>query len=227
MRRSYGIDWVGGVVIGPRLTSFAVSIVDSRQISVTGVNISGPKVGVAITRSSDIDVVGNTFDGVRSDGVNIAMSRRVRITGNACLNFKPIRAIYSSDGRLLVDGDHSDCIQGWSRRGQRPTSDITISDNVAEGEMQGISFFDSGEGGYDRIVIRNNDLNLSYWNGIVIYEGRGSIVTGNRVRTIAGARARNWPFQSIRTWIYVTGTRNHVCGNFVEAIPDGEGTRPC
>ncbi len=227
MRSVMGMEWLGGTIVGPRLQTFGISIADSRDILVSGMRITGPRVGVAMARSTDIDVIGNSFDGVRSDGVNIAMSQRVRITGNACINFKPIRAIYSSDGRLLVDGDHSDCIQGWSRRGFRPTSDITITDNAAEGEMQGISFFDPGQGGYDRITIRNNDLNLSYWNGIVIYEGRNSLITGNHVRTIPGARALNWPFQPIRTWIYTTGSNNRACGNIVESYPDGEGTARC
>jgi hypothetical protein len=180
-----------------------------------------------MTRSTKIDVIGNKFDGVRSDGVNIAMSQRVRILGNACVNFRPIRPIYASDGRLLVDGDHPDCIQAWSRRGFAPTSDVTIEDNAAEGEMQGISFFDPGQGGYDRIVIRNNNLRLSYWNGIVALEARNSLVTDNIVATVSGARALNWPFQLIATWIRLTGVNNVVCDNDVLAFPNGEGTAAC
>jgi parallel beta-helix repeat protein len=227
IRNSAGVNWIGGTLVAPRIQTFGFLIVTSSKITVGGMKVTGPRVGLAMSRSTDIDVTGNSFDGVRSDGVNIAMSQRVRIVGNACINFKPNRATYSSDGRLLVDGDHADCIQGWSRLGYAPTADITITDNAAEGEMQGISFFDPGQGGYDRFTIENNDLNLQYWNGIVIYESRGSIVTGNRVRTMPGARARNWPFNLIKTWIKVTGSRNQVCGNTVEAIPDGEGTQPC
>lgn len=227
IRNSAGVDWLGGTLIGPRSQSFGVAIVDARDISVTGMRITGPRIGLSMARSTDIDVTGNSFDGVRSDGVNIAASQRVRITGNVCINFRPIRAIYASDGRLLVDGDHADCIQGWSLRGNRPTSDLTITDNVAEGEMQGITFFNPGEGGYDRITIRNNDMNLSYWHGIAVMEGRNTLVTENRVRTIPGARAQNWPFQLIRAWIYTTGRNNRVCGNVVQALPDGEGTGRC
>jgi nitrous oxidase accessory protein NosD len=227
IRNSTGVIWTGGTLIAPLSQTFGIAIADSSKIGVGGMKVSGSRVGLTMSRSTDIDVTGNSFDGVRSDGINIAMSQRVRIVGNACINFRPIRATYSSDGRLLVDGDHADCIQGWSRLGYAPTADITITDNAAEGEMQGISFFDPGQGGYDRITVRNNDLTLRYWNGIVIYEGRGSIVTGNRVRTVPGARAQNWPFSLIRTWIEVTGSRNRVCGNTVEAIPGGEGTQPC
>jgi hypothetical protein len=224
---STGVIWMGGTVVGPPSQSNGVSIVNSSKIRVDGMKITGPRVGLGISRSTDIDVNGNSFDGVRSDGINIAMSQRVRIAGNACINFRPIRAIYASDGRVLVDGDHPDCIQGWSRRGEAPTADIIITDNASRGEMQGITFFDAGQGGYDRIEVRNNDLALTFWHGIAIYEGRGSIVTGNRVRPIPGTRTPNWPFQLVKPWIMLTGSQKSVCGNIVEAWPAGEGTQSC
>lgn len=228
IRKVNGLEWRGGNLNGPRDTSFAALVDQSSNITIKGMVISGPKVGLSFSRSTDFEAIGNRFDGVRSDGINIGMSQRGRIIGNQCLNFQPNRATYDAKGKLLKDGDHSDCIQGWSRKAYTPTGDLLIEGNVAHGEMQGITFFDPGQGGYDRITVRNNDLMLEYWHGVTVYEGRGTVITGNRVRTVPGAKARNFPFQSIRTWIYtLRGIDQTVCGNEVPAIPSGEGTGAC
>ncbi len=227
IRKVDGLEWRGGKLVGPREASFGVTVNQSAHITIKGMVISGPKVGLSFGQTTDFEAIGNRFDGVRSDGINIGMSQRGRIIGNQCLNTRPIRATYSKEGKLLVDGDHADCIQGWSRKGQTPTGDLLIEGNVAHGEMQGISFFDPGQGGYDRITIRNNDLTLEYWNGIAVYEGRNTIITGNRVRTVPGAKTLNFPFQAVRTWVTTRGAGGKVCGNDVPATPGGEGTGAC
>ncbi len=228
IRKVQGLEWRGGVLNGPRNTSFGVAVALSSHITIKGMLISGPKVGLAFSETTDFEAIGNRFDGVRSDGINIAMSQRGRIIGNQCYNVRPIRATYTAEGRLLVDGDHSDCIQGWSRKGKTPTGDLLIEGNVAEGEMQGITFFDPGQGGNDRITIRGNDLLLAYWHGVTVYEGRGTIITGNRVRTLPGAKALNYPYKPIKTWVYtLRGVDQTVCGNIVPAMPVGEGTGAC
>lgn len=228
IRKVDRLEWRGGKMDGPRVASFGAAVDQSSHITIKGMVISGPKVGLSFSRSTDFEAIGNRFDGVRSDGINIAMSQRGRIIGNQCLNFRPDRGSYDAKGKLLKDGDHSDCIQGWSRRAYPPTGDLLIEGNVAHGEMQGITFFDPGQGGYDNIVIRNNDLMLEFWHGITVYEGRGTVITGNRVRTIPSAKARSFPFQPIKSWVYtLRGVGQRVCGNEVPAMPGGEGTGAC
>jgi nitrous oxidase accessory protein NosD len=228
IRKVDGLEWRGGTLAGPREASIGVNVVQSAHVTIKGMVISGPKAGIAFSEATDFEAVGNRFDGVRSDGVLIAMSQRGRIIGNQCLNFRPIRATYDAKGKLIKDGDHPDCIQGWSRLAYPPTGDLLIEGNVAHGEMQGITFFDAGQGGYDRITIRNNDLMLEYWHGVAVYEGRGTVITGNRVRTIPSAKARNFPFQPIKAWVYtLRGVGQRVCGNEVPAMPGGEGTGAC
>ncbi|MEO6092976.1 MAG: right-handed parallel beta-helix repeat-containing protein [Novosphingobium sp.] len=214
-----GVDGVainGGAVVGDRMQTFAVLVDSSRHISFARMRLAGSRVGISVVRSQDVSIENNQFDGLRSDGVNVAGSQRVRIVGNACRNFNPIPASYDPGGKLLRDGDHPDCIQGWSIVGRPPTSDVTIIGNHAEGYMQGIFFGNPGQGGYDRMIVRNNVLNLSAFNGIAIVDARDSEVSNNVVRTIPGARMLNAPFRPVNTWIRVTGERTRVCGNQVD-----------
>jgi hypothetical protein len=108
--------------------------------------------------------VGNRFDGCRSDGLDIAQSQRVLVLANQAVNFQPKRKTYSADGKLLKDADHSDGFQFWSVKGSPPTADLTFIGNYAEGEIQGISGFNPGSGGYDRITMRWNWVDVQYWH---------------------------------------------------------------
>lgn len=227
LRNAKGIEWAGGAISGPPSQYFGVQMALSARVRLVGMTISGPRVGISLTSSTDIDVIGNRLEGLRSDGINLAMVQRVNVIGNQCYDFRPIQPIYDAAGKLVKDGDHADCIQGWSRLGSPPTSDLMITGNVAVGQMQGITFFDPGQGGYDRITIRGNDLNLGLWHGIAVYEGRGIVITGNRVRTTPGAKTTAGRIQPITAWITAPGSTGTICGNVVDALPKGMGTEAC
>jgi hypothetical protein len=89
---------------------------------------------------------------------------------------------------MIRDKEHPDCIQLWSRPTSQPTSDIVIRHNSVVGNTQGISVFDHAEGGFDRITIEDNDVNVSYPPGITLNNSRDSIVRRNHVRTLGNAR---------------------------------------
>ncbi|KQR81187.1 hypothetical protein ASG07_12010 [Sphingomonas sp. Leaf343] len=229
LRGLHGVSWYGGVVSAPLgVDTPGVSIDSSRFVRVAGVTVRGHKVGITAVRGSDYEIVGNRMQGLRSDGINVTMAQRVLIEGNQVVDTRPIRATYDARGKLLVDGDHSDCIQFWSTVGKAPTADLTIRNNYCRGEMQGIVAFNAGAGGLDRILIERNLLDgLEYWNGIVMYEARNSAIRNNIVMTKRGAIARN-NGQPIKTWIYLRSPVNTVaCGNDVPAMPGGEGTGAC
>lgn len=225
---SGGINWAGGTIDAPRTQDTAVWIDNATDVEVAGMTMRGPRVGIGVSRSTDVEVRDNRFDGIRSDGVNIAMSQRVRVTGNLCLNFNPVLPVYDPRGRLITDGDHPDCVQGWSRRGYPLTADVTIQDNVAIGLMQGVWFEDYGDGGYDRIIVQRNDFTLAMFQGINVNNGRGTIITGNRVRAVPGARLLAFPFPLIRPWIKASGQRITLCGNQAESYPASDPANlPC
>jgi nitrous oxidase accessory protein NosD len=230
IRASEGVNWFGGLVTAPLgVDTPGVTIDSSRFVRVAGVTIQGHKVGITAVRGSDYEIVGNRMQGLRSDGINVTMAQRVLIEGNQVVDTRPRRATYTAVGKLLVDGDHADCIQFWSTADKAPTSDLTIRNNYCRGEMQGIVSFNSGQGGLDRILIENNLIDgIEYWNGIVMYEARDSAIRNNVVLTKRGAKAQNFPFQRITTWIYLKAPLNTIaCGNTVGALPKGDGTKPC
>ena len=218
----------GGTVNGPREQTHAVLVDGSHDVAIRNMRLSGSRVGIGVSRSHDIALEHNVFDGLRSDGINIDSAQKVLIADNVCKNFDPIPASYDAAGKLIKDGDHPDCIQGWSLPGRPPTSDVTISGNSGTGFMQGIFFSRARSGGFDRIIIRNNTFDLSIFNGIMLTEARDSEVTDNVVRTIRGSVMPSYPHHPITAWIRVTGERNRVCGNKADnpRFSDGLGRCP-
>ncbi len=227
IRSSRGIAITGGTVKTDRAQTLVVLVDFSKEITLSGMRVSGGRIGMSISRSQDVKVQKNDFDGVRSDGVNVAMSQRVLVEDNLCHNFDPIMPTYDAKGKIIQDGDHPDCVQGWSNPKYPPTADVTIVGNKGLGYMQGVFFGNGGQGGYDRLIVRDNEFMLSLWNGIVLVEARDSVVSGNKVSTIAGAKMISYPFRPIITWIKVTGERNRICGNIVEQPRFSDGKPGC
>ena len=138
-----------------------------------------------------------------SDGINIAGSHNVTATGNSC------------SGTVISAGAHPDCIQMWSIAGRPVQSDITLSKNIINGPTQGLTSFTEANGGGLRISIIDNIIATSYPQGIACYGCVDSIITGNILTTLAGAR---W-----RTSINVFNGRNNiVANNSVGAKPPGK-----
>ena len=227
MRNVEGMVLNGGTIVTSSTEEHAVVIDYSRDVEVHEARVSGARIGIGVARSRDIRLIDNDLDGLRSDGINIAMSQSVVITGNHCHNLNPIMPVYSPTGTLLQDGDHPDCIQGWSAPGYPLTADITITGNRGEGYMQGV-FFGNAGGPLDRMIVKNNEFALAAWNGIVLYTARDSEVSNNIVRTIPGAKMLNYPFGRITSWIRTfDGARNKICGNKVDYPHVSDGTAPC
>lgn len=231
LRNVKGVEITGGVVRSPTDQNFAVIVDFAQRIRLSNMAIGGARIAVAISRSQDIDVIGNDFAGTRSDGVNVAMSQRVRIERNQCRDFRPIEAVYAADGKLVRDGDHPDCVQAWSAQGYPVTSDLIIVGNTASGFMQGFFIANPHNGPeqrpFERVTVKDNILTLSAFNGIVLKNVQQADVSGNTVNTVKGSVLGAFPHPPIKAWVRVTGAQNRVCGNAVQAEPKGEGTTRC
>jgi hypothetical protein len=228
IRSTKGIHLRGGTLIGPPEQTHGVLIDGAQRITVADMVVTGVRVGIATTKSTDVEITGNRLDGVRSDGINLAMVQRVRVVGNQCLNFRPIAAIYDAAGKLVKDGDHADCIQGWSRLAYPPTSDVLIEGNTAEGAMHGVGFFDPGQGGYDRITVRGNVFRLaSTWHGVSIYEGRSIVIRDNKLLPVPGSRQAGGNRGLTYPWVSAPGSDAVACGNVVAARASRYGTGRC
>ncbi|NJS14111.1 MAG: hypothetical protein HC788_05205, partial [Sphingopyxis sp.] len=204
----------------------------SRAINVRKMTITGTMRGIVVRQSQGVGLYQNKLTGLRSDGVNIAESQRVVVEGNSCANFNPIAALYDADGTKIVDGDHPDCVQAWSRSTSAPTADVVIRGNSMTGHMQGIFFGNHirdgvGDGGFDRIVVENNYMNISRPNGIYMTDARTVRIVNNEVQTIPGSTMKAGTYV-VRSNIKSIRNINIIaCGNIVGAQPTSFGTQPC
>lgn len=213
---STGISWVGGDMAGT-VTPGGVGAgygflagTSSANISVTGVHFSDFRTGIVYNVVNGGKIAGNWFTRMSADGIDVALSRNIVVDRNACTEFK------------AGPGAHPDCIQLWSRPNVAPVADITITNNSAVGEMQGISLFNHvrggvDDGGFDRVVIRGNTVLNTYGDGISVYNCRGCTVRDNDVNSL--------PNYWHRAQLYVTGGSVVQCGNRVPMT--GQGTPPC
>ncbi|MBL8554509.1 MAG: right-handed parallel beta-helix repeat-containing protein [Phenylobacterium sp.] len=199
------IKVTGATFVGPGHAEGAygegngLHVVVGQDISVEKNQFTGFRSGVVITRVKGFRVADNTSSLMRSDGFQVSKSWDGVIENNSC-----------KSTRVRSD-EHPDCIQLWSRPEFPPTSDVVIRGNRMQGPTQGIGMFNHvrkgvDDGGFDRITIENNEVNVSRPNGISLVDARKSTVRNNRITTIDGAR-----FQA------KLRTRGDVarCGNFV------------
>ncbi len=228
IRTSSGIIIDRGTVVGPGGRSYGIQIDRSQRIGITNMTLTGAHRAIVLNKSQDITLTGNLMRGIISDGIDVAQSQRVLVQNNECRDFNPTPAVYSADGKTIIrDGDHADCIQGWSRPDFAATSDVRIIGNRVNGNMQGVFFGNHvrngvDDGGFDRITISNNVVVGGSPHGISLYSARDSSVTNNRISTMAGARLERPPFNSVTSTLRIVDpTRVSACGNSVVNAPRG------
>lgn len=234
IRNSSGIILKNGRVKGPGGRSYGINVVDSNNVRIQRMTISGAHRGIVISKSQDIAIEGNRLTALLAEGVNIAQSQRVLVSANTCSEFTPKMGTWKADGTRISDGDHPDCIQAWSRPGHAPTSDVKVINNVAEGFMQGIFFGNHvrngvDDGGFDRIEISNNRVHVSLPNGVTLYSARNSKVVNNQISTVPGARSQRPPHNPVKASLRVIDTVATIaCGNTVQGVTKAQfGTEPC
>ncbi len=198
---------------GPYGEGYGVFVVKGSDIEVRNGRFQGLKNGIVLSRVEGFKVTLNQFSAMRSDGIDVAESRKGLIEGNIC------------EATRIRDDEHPDCIQMWSRPTSPPTADITIRENRAEGMTQGIGMFNHvrngvDDGGFDRILVEDNDMTVGFPQGIALGSGRDSIVRNNRVSTYPGAKYR----ASINTGPGVTRCGNKVAAG---AGKPAQVDRPC
>lgn len=158
-------------------------VLGGEDVEAIDFDLRGFKNGVSIGKTRRFEIAGGACSDMRSDGIQLAQCWQGRVTRNV---------VHASRKR---DTEHPDGIQMWSRPDAPPTSDIEISENVIVGRTQGITGFNHirdgvDDGGFDRLVIRENQIAVEYVHALTIDSGRGLIVTDNVIRTLPGAVSR-------------------------------------
>lgn len=215
-----GLSWHGGVFDGGDVERSGIGATGD-HVTVDGTTMSHyTRNGVGMGKMSDARITNNVFTDMGSDGIDVALSRRVVIDHNRCTDSHP------------TPGAHPDCVQLWSRPSDPPEADITITNNVAIGSTQGFTGFNhirpdangtpTDDGGFDRIVIENNTAKVSYYHGISLYNCRKCVIRNNHVETLP-----NPDVPRMHAWIKIVGGDVLACGNTVQSFPGGPETQRC
>lgn len=232
VRGSRNIRIVNGTVTGTgERNTFGILINNSQNIEVSNVTVTRAAAGIGMNRSQDILIQRNTMTGLIADGIMVAGSQRVKVLGNSCSDFNPMPKTFDERGTLLKDGDHPDCIQGWSFADYPPTSDLEIIGNRGIGNFQGVFLNNPvpGARGYDRVTIADNQMQIGWYHGIYMGDGRNVLITRNTISSTGARDIRGKTFdRPIKAMLTVSGgSAVRACGNKVVDFPTGPGTSRC
>lgn len=180
--------------------SYGLSLKNCRNVRMFDCDFADFARGIVAYLTTGFNISGNRFTGQKIDGINVAQSWRGVVADNSFSDPNTGEA-------------HPDAIQLWSRPDHPPTSDIVIARNHVKGLLtQGITAFnhvrpqpvgfrlwtgetltaarDVDDGGFDRINIADNDIQVGMPMGLCLDASRGSVVRDNRVSTLPGAAHR-------------------------------------
>lgn len=210
-----------------RPTGTALTVRDSRGITVEDSEIRHFERGVVLSHSDDIAILRSHLHRLRHDGITMAAVRRVRIEGNRIGNFD----------RAPESADHPDMIQMFTTGTERPSEDIRVAGNLL---LSGHGLWtqsihmrnervDQGQAGpemfYRDIEIVDNVIANAHLNGILVGETRGLVIRRNSV--IRNDRSAGLDFTDALATplIRVSPAARDVViqGNLSAAIPRPEG----
>ena len=182
---SHGVNIVGGAT-GPDASSVpGLAITRSSDFTVDGFSCAGRVRCIVAGLSSDGVIANTVVTGSLSDGVDIALSRRIIVDRTTCTGATP------------APRAHADCVQLWSRPDAAPTADILVRRTLSIGNMQGVSAFNHvradklgrmiDDGGFDRITFTDNLVLTTMPSAIRMMACRACVATGNRAYALPGA----------------------------------------
>jgi Ca2+-binding RTX toxin-like protein len=183
----------------------ALLIRDSSGVSVTNSEFQQLKNGVSHIDSDHIVISNNSFHDLRVDGIHGGGSSYVTIADNTFRDFHS------------VTGDHSDAIQFWTTGTTASVHDIAITGNLVfrgnGSASQGVFMNDEvGTLRYQHVLIADNTLIGTMYNGIAVAHGDDLTISGN---TVVG-------FTTMKSWISdYQGDGATITGNttnYVKAI---------
>lgn len=222
---SSGIVWRGGTIVadggpdGKSFDGYAVDVRASRRVRFDDVTFTAALRGLVAAESRGITVQRGHFTGLRSDGINIAGTSDVLIEASRFENFTPKKPTGSKADGSWKDGDHPDAIQIWTTRGNPRMTDITVRDNIIEGDTQGINTFGPRGDGYARIRVTGNRLRINYPAAISLGACEDCTVTGNTAAKLPAAR--------FKANVRLDESTGRFCGNAIADVPNHIANNRC
>lgn len=189
---------VHGLIDGDSsIEAMAMMIRGSSNVSVTGSHFEELHHAVNFLDSHHLDISGNSFQTIRSDGIRGGGTSDLVINNNYFTDFHPVGA------------DHPDAIQLWTTNTDQPARNITITGNVVErgegGIIQGIFLRDQSGGKvpYQNVTISDNIVLGGMYNGISVGNAQGLVMTDNVVG--AYGDQKSWLRIESSTGVQMTG----------------------
>ena len=162
--------------------------------SVTSSHVYNALNGMAVS-GKDALVQGNLIESFANDGMDLT-------TSDLLIKNNTIQGGVNT----TADNAHADGIQGWSTISGGvavPNTNVVIDGNILTktGDanltyMQGISIFD---GVWSNLTVQNNVVNVNVWNAIAVYGATNSRILNN---TVIGSDATAHP-----SWIQVANSK--------------------
>ncbi len=126
---------------------------------------------------------------------------------------------------------HVDAIQFWTVDAKYPISDVVIENNVYErgdgDPAQGVFLGNESMTPYERILIRNNAIVGSTWNGIWVVGGRDVTITGNLVQPMKWSARHAGKYDRVYPRIVVKAIEGGlVRGNIAKISKDDKTALP-
>ncbi|GAO40125.1 hypothetical protein SCH01S_43_00260 [Sphingomonas changbaiensis NBRC 104936] len=167
-----GMSFHGSLDNHPANDGVGLNVTNSDHFQLMGSTFRDLYRGAYIQQASDVTVASNSFQMIRTDGLDFGAVNGAVVDKNSFTNFHPIA------------GDHADAIQFWLTGQPHGSSNIAITNNtIMQGSgtgMQGIFMSDPKAFGYNNVRIQNN---LVYGNdqyhGIFLNGVHGAQVIGN------------------------------------------------
>lgn len=213
LARSSKITFSGGSVRGDGLTFNGANLTDCQDVTFESMAFSNLVNGIRGLRITGATIASNTFTSITADSVAFGGVRDLTVRGNTMRN------------PVTNRNPHPDAVQVWDDA-TFPSSDILIERNTIDSQSQGIFVKSEGRGGFDRVSVLDNDVTVAYSHGITVTEGRGTIISGNRVRAVPGSRQVAGKQALVWPWVKATGDAV-ACGNVVAPLASRYGTEPC
>lgn len=180
-----GLDVHGSMNDNPGNDSSGIAIRSSENIRIENSEFQQLVRGVTVSGSKGVVVEGNKFHDLRHDGMTVSDTSDIQILNNHLSDFYP------------QTGDHPDAIQFLTTNTTKASENIVISGNVilrGDGSaMQGIFLKDEvGSLPYKNVVISENLLIGTGYNGIMVLHGEDLKITGNEVVSYEGKTNLSW-----------------------------------
>ncbi|WGH77269.1 right-handed parallel beta-helix repeat-containing protein [Jannaschia ovalis] len=215
------------MIDGPdALRRTGLRIVDSRDLLITGAEITGLRTGLLVAYSERVEIRASLLHGLGSDGMNFAAVADLLVEDNTIRDFSTRRP----------EGAHPDMIQFWTNGTTRPSRRITIRGNrliSGDGPWSQSIFMGNetvdelqpeAEMLYEDVTIEDNVIVNAHLHGISIGDTSGLTIRRNTVvRDPKALEVAGDPNLSTPVIRIADGARDVlVLGNVAHAVPQGD-----